>query len=254
VTGPTGPTGVAQWLATGPTPPAGSTSYGWYNVENGKTYVYWDSAWAQIGANVAGSTGPTGPTGVTGPTGPTGAASTVTGPTGATGATGPAAAADIGYFLSSNRNLSNATGAQSIFGVGATLASDTTYELEMDTAITCTGTTTAIKSLGFAFTGTLASIGYQCHWLHSATSQVTAGNAQAIWVASGTAQALGATGTTNYSRIRVRGTVRVTTTGTFTPQITYSSAPGVAPVVQANSGIELSPVGAAAVTSVGTWA
>jgi hypothetical protein len=246
---------VAQWLATGPTAPAGSSNYGWYDTVTGKTYVYYTDAntsqWVQIGANVAGPTGPTGAAGPTGPTGPTGAASTVTGPTGPTGA---AATADLMYSLSAARNLANVNTVQSIFGVGVTLASDATYGFDMDVAISCSGTTTAVKSLGFAFTGTLASIGYQVWYTHSATSIATTGASNNFWIAVATATGIGATGTTNYSRIRARGTVRITGTGTFTPQITYSSAPGAVPAVSANSIIQLHYLGAAATQAVGTWA
>ena len=56
----------------------------WFESDTGKTFVYYDSQWIEIGTQPLG---PSGPTGATGPTGVTGA----TGPTGvgATGATGP---------------------------------------------------------------------------------------------------------------------------------------------------------------------
>jgi len=91
-------------------PPSPSPGDLWFESDTGKTFIYYDSSWVEIGPQplsavgptgatgpAGGPTGPTGPTGVTGatgvgatgatgPTGPTG----VTGATGATGSTGPA--------------------------------------------------------------------------------------------------------------------------------------------------------------------
>jgi len=158
------------------------------------------------------------------------------------------------YALNAARNLSNATGAQSIFGVGFTLAGSTSYLLEMEVAISCSGTTTAIKSLGFALGGTLTSIGFNLMYTHSATSVGTSAASNNLRVATNAATAMGATGTTNYTRISLRGVVRSNATGTFTPQITYSAAPGAAPAVQANSYITLTPIGNGTVQGVGAWA
>lgn len=98
---PTGPTG-----AIGPTGPAGNFStaeatppsnpnpgQAWFNSNNGKVYVYYDSYWVEVGAAPVGPTGPAGAAGPLGPTGPAGSDATATGPTGPTGptgATGPA--------------------------------------------------------------------------------------------------------------------------------------------------------------------
>lgn len=158
------------------------------------------------------------------------------------------------YALNAARNLSNASGAQSIFGVGFTLAGSTSYLLEMEVAISCSGTTTAIKSLGFALGGTLTSIGFNLMYTHSATSVGTSAASNNLRVATNAATAMGATGTTNYTRISLRGVVRSNATGTFTPQITYSAAPGAAPAVQANSYITLTPIGNGTVQGVGAWA
>lgn len=157
------------------------------------------------------------------------------------------------YSLNAARNLTNGTGAQSIFGVALTLAGSTSYLLEMEVAISCSGTTTAIKSLGFALGGTLTSIGFNLMYTHSATSVGRSAASNNLWVATNAATAMGATGTTNYTRISLRGVVRSNATGTFTPQITYSAAPGAAPAVQANSYITLTPIGNDTVQGVGAW-
>jgi hypothetical protein len=53
----------------------------WFESDTGKTFVYYDYSWVEIGAQPLGQTGPTGPSGPSGPLGPTGS----TGPTGPTG-------------------------------------------------------------------------------------------------------------------------------------------------------------------------
>ena len=53
----------------------------WFESDTGKTFVYYDSQWIEIGAQPLGQIGPTGPSGPSGPVGPTGATGS-TGPTG----------------------------------------------------------------------------------------------------------------------------------------------------------------------------
>jgi hypothetical protein len=53
----------------------------WFESDTGKTFVYYDSQWIEIGAQPLGQIGPTGPSGPSGPSGPTGATGS-TGPTG----------------------------------------------------------------------------------------------------------------------------------------------------------------------------
>lgn len=158
------------------------------------------------------------------------------------------------YALSANRALSNATGAQSIFGVGLTVAGSTTYEVEMEVTISCSGTTTNVKSLTLGGTATYTSAGYSLQWVHTATNVQTAGTFSQFWAPAATIQALGATSTTNYTRIRICGLVRINASGTFIPQISYGANPGAAPSVQANSFIKMTPVGTNTVTAVGAWA
>ena len=69
------------------TPVAGQI---WFESDTGKTFIYYDSSWVEVGTQPLGPSGPTGPTGPTGATGPTGLTGP-TGPTGPTGATGAGA-------------------------------------------------------------------------------------------------------------------------------------------------------------------
>lgn len=74
------------------TPVAGQI---WFESDTGKTFVYYDSQWIEIGAQPLGQVGPTGPSGPSGPVGPTGA-------TGSTGPTGSSVVNIDGGFPSTN--------------------------------------------------------------------------------------------------------------------------------------------------------
>ena len=87
------------------TPVAGQI---WFESDTGKTFIYYDSQWVEVGTQPLGPSGPTGPTGPTGITGATGAGVTGdTGPTGPTGLTGPT-------------GVTGATGLTGATGIGAT--------------------------------------------------------------------------------------------------------------------------------------
>ena len=78
-TGPTGPTGATGSQATfsisSSTPPSNPIAgQAWFNIDNGKSYAYYDSFWIETGSSLAGPTGATGSTGPTGPTGTQGVA------------------------------------------------------------------------------------------------------------------------------------------------------------------------------------
>ena len=65
------------------------------------------------------------------------------------------------YRLDSALAGANATGAQSVFGVGVTLSSGTVYEFEMLISLGKTaGTTSHTTGLSFGGTATLNNIGY----------------------------------------------------------------------------------------------
>jgi hypothetical protein len=77
-----GGTGNASLTISDTLPVGGEEGDLWFESDTGKTFVYYDSFWVEVGGGV-GAQGPTGPTGATGATG-------ATGPQGPTGATGPA--------------------------------------------------------------------------------------------------------------------------------------------------------------------
>ena len=158
---------------------------------------------------------------------------------------------------------SNATGAQSVFGVGVTVSGSTVYQFETVFALSKTaGTTSHLFSLGFGGTATLNNIGYSVMDF-SGSSSFTAGNTGGgiamagmfIQTASATQINSFTTSTTYYQIYLLKGTISVNAGGTFIPQYTLSAAPGGAYTTAIGSFFKLSRIGASgANTSIGTWA
>lgn len=160
------------------------------------------------------------------------------------------------YFaLSGARTLSDVNTAQSVFGVSLTVQGSTTYEFEMMFSVSTTGTTSNSLGIGFGGTATLTSIAYQVNAAQNATSAATLTAPNNAFVAAATNTTItSAVATATFRNVWVRGVVRIDVSGTFTPQLTYSAAPGAAPSVAANSFIKMTPVGSNTVTTVGAWA
>jgi hypothetical protein len=164
------------------------------------------------------------------------------------------------YRLNADLAGANATGAQSLFGVGATLSSSTVYEFEiMFALIKSAGTTSHTMGLGFGGTATLNNIQWQFSGIYSTITN-NIGSAAAITAVYGsTASNTTVTnGTTAASVILwglTKGVVSVNAGGTFIPQYTLSAAPGGAYTTPVNSFIRIAPIGASGSnTNVGTWA
>ncbi len=157
------------------------------------------------------------------------------------------------YALSAVRNLTNVNTVQSIFGVGLTVQATTTYELEMFFGVSTTGTTSNSLGISFGGTATLTSIGYEAIVSQGTVSYGATPNQYLIQVAANST-VTSAVASATYRIIRAKGLVRVNGTGTFIPQLTYSAAPGVAPVVAKDSYIKMTPIGTNTVTTIGAWA
>ena len=164
------------------------------------------------------------------------------------------------YRLDSALAGSNATGAQSLFGVGVTLSASTVYEFEIIFAISKTaGTTSHTVSVGFGGTATLNNIGYEI--ITQNGSAATAGGISGAsingFIATATATAIDtAQAAAAYSiNGTIKGTISINAGGTFIPQYTLSAAPGGAYSTAAGSYIRINPLSASgAATNVGTWA
>ncbi len=162
------------------------------------------------------------------------------------------------YRLDSAYLGSNATGAQSLFGVGVTLSSSTVYEFEIVVDLSrSAGTTSHTIALGFAGTATVNNILYDgfTNQLASATPSGTSTSASSFVGNSTAATVLTAAITTNNTNyFSIKGTVSINVGGTFIPQYTLSAAAGGAYSTIAGSYIRINPLSASgAATNVGTW-
>ena len=158
------------------------------------------------------------------------------------------------YRLNSGLAGSNATGAQSIFGVGVSLLASTQYEFEMVFSLGKTvGTTSHTIALGFGGTATLNNIGYI-----NAANAIPTGNTCLIYhitTAASTVFTSAITSATPSYNVTIKGTVSVNAAGTFIPQYTLSAAPGGAYTTAIGSYIKIAPLAASgANVSIGSWA
>jgi hypothetical protein len=164
------------------------------------------------------------------------------------------------YRLNSNIAGLNATGAQSVLGVGVTLVGSTVYQFEGDFYFLKTaGTTSHTMALGFGGTATLNNIYYSGMQIALGTSTWNYLDAGTSGFAFNTTT-LTATGTSSTAAgiartMRIRGTVSVNAGGTFIPQYSLSAAPGGAFSTLTGSYFKISPLAASGSNvSIGTWA
>jgi len=166
------------------------------------------------------------------------------------------------YRLDSALVGANATGAQSILGVGVTLVASTVYQFELVFCLVkSAGTTSHTIGVGFGGTATLNNIGFSVIFAQSATTGTVNGQPAA---SSNQFYILQATNTTISAAISaaaqafypvIRGTVSVNAGGTFIPQYSLSVAPGGAYSTQIGSYFKISPLAASGSNvNIGTWA
>jgi len=158
----------------------------------------------------------------------------------------------------------NATGNQSVFGVGVTLASSTTYAFESNfTIIKTAGSAPHFLNFGFGGTATTNWINYN---LISSFNNGTWGSLNATGSSSPytgiinnttamTAMTASTTTVTVILNPLVKGMIYITSGGTFIPQYSLSAAPGGAYTTQAGSYFLIYPVSSGSSNvSIGTWA
>lgn len=168
------------------------------------------------------------------------------------------------YRLNSNYAGSNATGAQSLFGVSVTLAASTVYAFETHFQIQkSAGTTSHNISLLFGGTVTVNNFDYTAttHRVNTALTADVGGSSPVAVLGfstvlnSASTFSSSITSATSTLMCLMRGTVSVNASGTFIPQYQLSAAPGGAYSTLAGSAFYIWPIGAAgANTSVGPWA
>lgn len=165
--------------------------------------------------------------------------------------------------LASDYTANDSATAQKIFNSPSagtiTLAASTTYFFEGQYIVRrSVGTTAHTFGVLFATGGTLTSIAYTAEVSNQTSAGVITPSVQAvskIYSTAITEATLTGSSSTQYEDITVyvRGTVRTNSGGTFVPQMKYSTAPGGAPTVLANSFFRMIPVGTSSVASVGNW-
>jgi len=162
------------------------------------------------------------------------------------------------FRLNSDLAGANATGVQSIFGVGVTLSASTVYVFEMLFILAKTaGTTSHTMDLSFGGTATLNNINWWATYVNTnaALPTGTTGNTAASNTASAVTVMGAVTSATSTFLMSLKGSVSINAGGTFIPRYALSAAPGGAYSTTANSYIMIYPIGASgANTSVGTWA
>jgi len=166
------------------------------------------------------------------------------------------------YRLNSAYVGSNATGAQSLFGVGITLNANTIDAVESYFVLQkTTGTNSHTVGLLYGGTATTNNFGYQAIGLRDSISN-TGGSNQTM----GSVSSWGSVPTTNIpftgavtssvhvAVLQLKGNVSINAGGTFIPQYQLSSAPGGAYSTLAASYFAIWPIGTAGTnTSVGPW-
>lgn len=163
-------------------------------------------------------------------------------------------------YSAADLTLTNGTGAQSLFQAAndtLTVAASTSYLIDSVFHVYTTGTTSHTLSFGLGGTATVTSMAYRANVSQNATGSTTptptANYTSFISVKASTA-ITAATATAIYRTVHINGVIRINAAGTLIPQVAFSAAPGVAPVVAANSYFRLTPIGTNTDTFVGPWA
>jgi hypothetical protein len=162
------------------------------------------------------------------------------------------------YRLNSANVGANATGAQSMFGVGVTLVGSTQYEFEIFAILTKTaGVTSHTITFSFGGTATLNNIlmnASACD--NSTTLPITPVTATGAASATSSMVLTTALATANRAEsFLIKGTVSINAGGTFIPQYSLSAAPGGAYTTQIGSYFKIAPLAASGDNvNVGSWA
>lgn len=166
------------------------------------------------------------------------------------------------YRLNTDLAGANATGAQSVLGVGVTLVGSTVYQFQASYILSkIAGSTSHTIGIGFGGTATINNINWQALVNYGGgTSGYTPWGLTANAATLASNSATNITSTTAITTVGeaytavIFGTVSINAGGTFIPQYTLSAAPGGAYTTAAGSYFKISPLGASGSnTSIGTW-
>jgi hypothetical protein len=167
------------------------------------------------------------------------------------------------YRLNTALTGTNASGNQTLFGVGVTLSSNTVYAFEsFNIIIKTAGTTSHNLTYLFGGTSTVTNMLSYGHYTNGgvAVTNPNLGTATHAIASSNSTTSL-STSSLNITTAgitflqRISGTMSIGTGGTLIPQYNLSAAPGGAYTTQIGSWFLIYPIGAAGSNvSVGTWA
>lgn len=152
----------------------------------------------------------------------------------------------------------NSTAVQNFIGVGVTLSANTVYQFEgLLTMFKTAGTTSHSIAFGFGGTAGINNIHHAGAGSFASTS-INDYDLSAIAYSSATNAIYTITSAQTTASLilslLVRGTVSISTAGTFIPQYQLSAAPGGSYTVPAGSFFSIWPLGAAGGNiSIGTW-
>ena len=160
--------------------------------------------------------------------------------------------------LNSALTGANTTVAQSLFGVGVTLAANTVYAFELNFIVSkALGTTSHTFGIGFGGTATVNNILYNgvVNGSNTTPPALLTSTASVVATTASNYTVSGSTTSSVFLRVfRLSGTVSINAGGTFIPQYQLSASPGGAYSTLAGSHIAIWPIGAAgATTAVGPW-
>ncbi len=167
-----------------------------------------------------------------------------------------AAGLELMRVLSADDTGANVNTAQPWFPTNGavTVEADTTYRMQGAwSSQRAAGTTSHTTGISFGGTATVASIRW---WAQCGEGDVAtlADSDLIVHNATSNLQVKAAsTSSSEFIKLTLDGIVRFSAAGTFIPQFTYSSAPGGAPTIHANSFFRLCPLGSAAFNTQGPW-
>jgi hypothetical protein len=160
------------------------------------------------------------------------------------------------YVNSSARSLTT-TAAESTFGVNYSIGVNTTYEFEAVMYLSASNPAgDASLQIGMGGTATVTGLAYECTFSDAAAS--SSAIAPAKMFSSTTLGGLTTVIETTspnvalYTRVHIKGIVRITSAGSFRPVSTLSGVSATGSLL-ANSHIKFTALGSNSVTSVGTW-
>lgn len=168
-------------------------------------------------------------------------------------------AGSLFYRLNADLAGANVNTAQSVFGVGVTLAASTVYAFDaLYTLSKTAGATSHTIGLGFGGTATINNIIHGGGGVVLGAALPLDDSTPGAYVSNQTANTTVSTGAFAIAAVTfsyiIRGTVSINAGGTFIPQYTLSAAPGGAYSTVAGSYIKFTPIGAAgSASSQGTW-